>query len=407
MRKQIKRQLRKIAFDPYVFFKYNMIISYGFGFLISLMYFEGEYIYYTLRTMLIVVSGFLLFSLGWKVALKVKINPISYRASKKIAHLFSVVFIGTAVYIFYYTTPAILAGMLGSDFAASELRAMATKGKTGLDSFINGFFYVSSYIGISALALFFFYENKRFKWLLLLLVIFLLMLNGQKSRFIIVVLPIVMLFIQRGKFKQVSRLIMLSMTTLFLAMLSLSFLEIGTNTGHEVIIGVHDRLTTGGRDLFPHQTPLTFIIHRLIWIPYITAVDWFRYIDTVLTENLMGASIPLLSNILDLERINLDNEVFKFQFNVSSGSLGAANTFFPFDLIANFGYISLIIFPFIFGVIFGIIWKGLPRPLNLFVFVWLFAFQASSFQALFLGGGMFIVLGVILVKNIIKPKQYF
>lgn len=381
-----------------------MFITYGFGFFISLVFLEDEYIIYSLATMGIIITGILFFGVGWSITQKIAIKKISYNGCLKLSYFFTGVFLLAAYYIFSETMPAIFAEILGSDMTASQLRAAATKGKSGIDSIINGLFYASSYIGISFLALIFFFEERKYKWFVFFIVVFLLVLNGQKSRFIIPLLPIMILLIQNNKFKNVSRLFVIGAGTLFLLMLSLNFLEIGSNSGHFVVIDTHQRLTQGGRDLFVNQTPLKFIVHRMVWIPYITAIDWFRYIDTVLTENLMGATIPIFSNILGLERINLDNEVFKFQFNASSGSLGAANTFFAFDTVANFGYIGLLILSPIFGVIFGLIWKGLPRPFNLMVFLWLYSFQSSSFQAIFLGGGMFIVLFLILAKNIIQPR---
>ena len=404
MRKIIKKLLGNISLNPFKFFLVMMFISYGFGFFISLIYLNDEYIVYSLSTMAIILSGVFLFGSGWAIAKKITIQPLSYNACVKTSYIFTAIFLLSAYYIFSETPPAVFANILGTDMSASQLRAAATKGKSGIDSIINGLFYASSYIGISFLALIFFFEERKFKWFVFFIVVFLLVLNGQKSRFVIPLLPIMILFIQNHKFKHVSRLIFIGAGTLFLLMLSLNFLEIGSNSGHYVIIDAQERLTQGGRDLFAHQTPLKFIIHRLIWVPYITAIDWFRYIDTVLTENLMGASIPIFSDIFGLERINLDNAVFKFQFNVSLNSLGAANTFFAFDTIANFGYIGLLILSPIFGIIFGLIWKGLPRPFNLMIFLWLYSFQSSSFQAIFLGGGMFIILSLVLAKNITKPR---
>ena len=404
MRKIIKKLLGNISLNPFKFFLVMMFISYGFGFFISLIYLNDEYIAYSLSTMAIILSGVFLFGSGWSIAKKITIQPLSYNACVKTSYIFTAIFLLSAYYIFSETPPAVFANILGTDMSASQLRAAATKGKSGIDSIINGLFYASSYIGISFLALIFFFEERKFKWFVFFIVVFLLVLNGQKSRFLIPLLPIMILFIQNYKFKHVSRLIFIGAGTLFLLMLSLNFLEIGSNSGHHVIIDAQERLTQGGRDLFAHQTPLKFIIHRLIWVPYITAIDWFRYIDTVLTENLMGASIPIFSDIFGLERINLDNAVFKFQFNVSLNSLGAANTFFAFDTIANFGYIGLLILSPIFGIIFGLIWKGLPRPFNLMIFLWLYSFQSSSFQAIFLGGGMFIILFLVLAKNITKPR---
>lgn len=404
MKKLFRKLLTNISRRPFKFFLVMMFISYGFGFFISLVFLNDEYIAYSLATMTIIIVALLLFGFGWSITQKIAIRKISYNGCLKISYIFTAVFLLSAYHIFSETTPAILADLLGADMTASQLRAAATKGKTGIDSIINGLFYASSYIGISFLALIFFFEERKYKWFVFFIVVFLLVLNGQKSRFIIPLLPIMILLIQNNKFKNVSRLFWVGAGTLFLLMLSLNFLEIGSNSGHFVIIDNQQRLTEGGRDLFVHQTPIKFIIHRLIWIPYITAIDWFRYINDVLTEPLMGATIPIFSNIFGLERINLDNEVFKFQFNVSSGSLGAANTFFAFDTIANFGYIGLLFLSPIFGIIFGIIWKGLPRPFNLMVFLWLYSFQNSSFQAIFLGGGMFIVLFIILAKNITTPR---
>ena len=407
MQKAIRKQLVKIAFNPFVFFKYNLLITYGIGFVISMFLFKDEYFYYSLKTMAIISFSFFLFWLGWRSIEKVKIKKLTYQSSKLSTYLFALIFILTSSYIFYYTPPAILGSLLGSDLTSSELRAMATKGKTGIDSIINGFFYASSYIGVGAFVLLFFYEKRHFKWLVLFIAIFVLLLNGQKSRFIIVILPLLMFFIQNREFKYIKILVSIAGVSLFLVMLSLSFLDIGTNTGHTVLIETQERLTQGGRDLFENQSPLKFIIHRLVWIPYITAVDWLRYIDTELTEYLMGGSIPLLSNVLGVDRINLDNAVFKFQYNVSSSSLGAANSFFAFDLIANFGYVGLLMLSPLFGMVFNIIWKGLPSPFNLMVFVWLYSFQASSFQALFLGGGMFIILFAILAKNITSSTTQY
>jgi len=398
-----------MSFSPLYFYNANLFLTYAIGFIISLFVLRGEYFYYSLGVAFIISISTLFFNLGWFVTTKIRIVPLSYPQTSKISYLFTLIFILTASYIYYKTPPALLASFMGSEYTVSELRAMATKGKSGIDSFINGFFYASSYIGLGFFVLLAFYKNFRLKWLVLLGSILLVMLNGQKSRFLIPLLPVIFLYIQRGNFKLVNGLLIIGSSTLIIALIALNF------TGGEYSslsnLDTQERVTQGGRDLFEQRTSVSFIIHRIFWIPYITAIDWLRYIDTSLHEYLMGASIPVFSNLIGVDRVNLDNAVFKFQYDVSYKSLGSANSFFAFDAIANFGYGVLLVLPVMLGMVFATIWKGLPEPFNLMIFVWLFSFQSSSFHALFLGGGMFIVFFLILLKNILSlavttPQQH-
>lgn len=401
--KPLRNLIVSLSKRPLEFYLINMVITYLGGFLIATILLNYDYKLYSIKVAIIIATALLFFWGGWKLTGKIKIIQLTYNECKLSAYFFSLIFLFSLLYIFKDNPAPLLSNLLGSDMTSSELRALATKGKSGFDSIINGMAFASSYIGIGLLSIYFFHKNAKLKWIILAVATFFLLLNGQKSRFIIVFIPIIIILIHQNKFKQLKTSMILGAITLFLVMTVYGFSDFEKINENIKYQDTQTRLTEGGRDLFSTQTTSNFVIHRKFWIPFITAIDWLRYKEQYLPDQLLlGASIPGVSSIFGMERINLDNEVFKFQFNASSSSLGAANTFFAFDALINFGWIGVIGISIISGSIFVIIWKGLAYPFNIIIFVWLYSYQSSSLQALLLGGGMFIPLILILIKNILR-----
>lgn len=86
----------------------------------------------------------------------------------------------------------------------------------------------------------------------------------------------------------------------------------------------------------------------------------------------------------------IENEVFKFQYNSGSGSLGTANTHYALDAYVNFSFYGVVLYSMFAGLILGFIYKYLPRPFDAITYNYIYAISFSSLHANFMGGGLWL-----------------
>jgi len=96
-------------------------------------------------------------------------------------------------------------------------------------------------------------------------------------------------------------------------------------------------------NLFTEKNQALLIINRIVWIPYVTAVDWFRYQDIHMQEGyLLGRSIRPLAYLLGTERFYLEKEVAELQWGGPSGA--TSNAVFFADAWLNWGALGVVVY---------------------------------------------------------------
>lgn len=107
-------------------------------------------------------------------------------------------------------------------------------------------------------------------------------------------------------------------------------------------------------NIFTEKNQTLLIINRIIWIPYVTAVDWFRYQDIKLNGNyVLGQSIRPLAYLSGKDRIYLEKEVAELQWGGPSGA--TSNAVFFADAWLNWGAIGVILYSAILSITIKII----------------------------------------------------
>lgn len=191
-----------------------------------------------------------------------------------------------------------------------------------------------------------FMARSRWRFVVLGAFLFSLALTLEKSRALVAMLPLVVIFVNGGKAKKAYFV----MIWLVLLIVLVSALARGGLTSEESaqeanpLSGVPDAY-----NLFVGETSqVYYIINRVWYIPYVTAIDWLRYREIILNgESTQGRSISAIAWITGEERISLEQEVFGFQWGQNETGTGSANTAFYVDAYLTFGYLGVILYSII------------------------------------------------------------
>jgi hypothetical protein len=147
-----------------------------------------------------------------------------------------------------------------------------------------------------------------------------------------------------------------------------------------------------------------YLTNRIIWIPYVTAYDWFRFHREVLADrHLFGESIGVVAWARGLDRYPTENQVFKYQYGVFAVSTATANAVYFADAYLNFGWIGVVLYSLMIGVIFHVIRASRSLPLLAVSVMSTFGLMVGSFPANVLSGGLFVL--VLLAWLLREPER--
>lgn len=398
--------LQKCIQNLYQFHVLATALIYLPGLFISLFFLDYEYRYYSITFILILIAGFLFSYLGWNYARKRRRrrNPANEIISLRVFYILILVFIATAIYIFTQTPPALFSS--GDAVVVSELRAASTKGKAGIDSIINVLHFASSYVGLPSIVLVAFWREWKTKYLLLFISILSLLLSLQKARAIIIFIPLLVMYASRGYTRRT-----ITIFSGFFLLIYIASNLVGLDNSFFQNISYDPsfiaRATSGSdRMLFANPSIIEFIINRVVWIPTITALDWLRFHSEVLNADfLWGSTTPILYQILGhSSRFRIENEVFKYQFNAASESLGSANSHYLLDAYINFGIFGVIAYAFIFGFLLGLTSRNMPKPIYFCIYNYAYTAVIGNLHSLLFGGGWLIFAFLAIKKDWVVKK---
>lgn len=184
---------------------------------------------------------------------------------------------------------------------------------------------------------------------LLLFFLFSLALTLEKGRALVALLPLATVLYNSKGAKKAAQILLILLVFIF----GVSFLARGgmSNAAASTVVREADADSTvvGGADgvpdeynLFKGGSQAGYLINRVVYIPYITALDWLKYKEDILQgQNLWGRSIGLIALMLGEEKVNLEREVFTYQWGQNPTGTGSANTVYYVDAYLNFGALGV------------------------------------------------------------------
>jgi len=152
------------------------------------------------------------------------------------------------------------------------------------------------------------------------------------------------------------------------------------------------------RDALPRSA--AFMLNRVLWIPYITGYDWFRYQDEILEgKYLYGRTAGPVAWFQGEERFAAEKEIFKYQYGQSATPTATANAVFFADAYLNFGWPGVIVYSLLLGVIFGLLSTSASLPVASVTVMSSFGVVVASFTANLLSGGLLVLLLLAFVSR--------
>jgi len=139
------------------------------------------------------------------------------------------------------------------------------------------------------------------------------------------------------------------------------------------------------------------LVNRAVWIPFVTVYDTFRYwLEMQDGRHLLGITSRPVALVHGVEVLNLEREVFRFQFGGNEDTTGNSNAAFFADAYVNFGVFGIIGFALLVGGILGWI-STLEHPAcSAAGAVLAFGFAGSAVLPMLWSGGVWLFVLVVL-----------
>lgn len=188
-----------------------------------------------------------------------------------------------------------------------------------------------------------FIAKSKWRFYVLFGFLFSLSLTLEKGRALVAMLPLIVIFVNLGNRKKAY--IIICCLVLLISVVSLvarGGLASSENEGDtNPLSGVPDEY-----NLFVGETSqFYYIVNRVWYIPYATAIDWLRYrVIKLNDESTEGMSISAIAWATGSERVNLEQNVFTFQWGQNETGTGTANTVFYVDAFLTFGYLGVFLY---------------------------------------------------------------
>ncbi len=248
-----------------------------------------------------------------------------------------------------------------------------------------------------------FFHATRKRLAITIIFILSLAITLEKGRAIVALLPLFYININNGNFRKAFK------TGIYLLIIItiISFIARGGLSPQDIDQGVMQK-TPDSYNIFQNdENQIYYIINRIIYIPYITAIDWLNYLDLVLKNELVyGKSISIVASIFNEETFNLEREVFNFQWGQNETGTGSSNTVFYIDSYLNFGYIGVILYSSLLALLIRIVVLSRNTPLISALTISMYFTTFHSLTAVLFSGGLsFLVLISILFKNTNIPSK--
>lgn len=157
-------------------------------------------------------------------------------------------------------------------------------------------------------------------------------------------------------------------------------------------------------NVFASKNPILLVANRIVWIPYATAIDWFRYHKEVLQRKyVLGRSIGPVAFLMGEKRLSLEREVANFEWGGDSGN--TSNAVFFADAWLNFGLAGVIFYSALLAITIKIIVRTGYQPLMAasVMPVWIACF--SPLPPVYFSGGLGFLLALAVIFGSSSARQ--
>lgn len=144
---------------------------------------------------------------------------------------------------------------------------------------------------------------------------------------------------------------------------------------------------------------VSWLLNRIVWIPYVTAYDWLKVHEEILKGELhYGRTIGIVSWLMGKPKLDLERVVYEYQFGPSPYGVGGANTIFVIDAKLAFGWAGVVLYCVVFGLCAAVIYMSDNLVVKVASITSIFTASVSSLTATLLSGGLFfyVVLALML-----------
>lgn len=268
--------------------------------------------------------------------------------------LLALFFISFLSYTIYSASsiPLIVSIMGGSIDEISSSRALFLKGREGFESilvYINSL--LSSFIIPYILIKLYHSQSRFFKYFLLIFSTYSI-ISTEKAFFIRWALPLTSLFYlisisENPSYKRKIKIVLI--LSLFIIFSNIIFSGISGEDGFEKIDIIDFFSATYSKEIL-NKNSLVFFIWRTLSVPIFTAIDSLKTFNKVFFGNIFfGATNGTLSNILNIERIWFERDVFAYQWGQNESGTMSSNAVYFIEAYVNYGWPGIVLFSFYIG----------------------------------------------------------
>jgi hypothetical protein len=149
------------------------------------------------------------------------------------------------------------------------------------------------------------------------------------------------------------------------------------------------------------QDSLQHLIWRSVAIPLVTAADAIRVLEEQFSGQLLwGSTSSFIASFFGMERIEFECLVFAAQWGQNSTGTGSANSVYITEAFINFGWIGVIIFSFLIGLMMRMFSVSRDEAFRALWPLFAFGVYTSGLIGLLLSNGFIILFAVTLFTRI-------
>lgn len=141
----------------------------------------------------------------------------------------------------------------------------------------------------------------------------------------------------------------------------------------------------------------TYLLNRLLWIPFVTVYDTFQYWAITHDGFLYLRVNRHLAALAGVEFADLERRVFLFQFDSGEESLGNSNAAYFTEAYVGFGFAGVCGFSLMVGVLFGWVLKSGVAAFVCTLPVIAFGLLSVSLISMLFSGGLLIFILCLLL----------
>ena len=320
---------------------------------------------------------------------------------------FSLVVISLYTFFIFYTVvtapkiPLFEAIMGASSSDIANYREMFFKARTGFDRilvYINALFTVSILPFLVALL---YLTKSKYRHIFLVFFILTLLLSMEKSLIARAILPLLVLVVN-GVIIEKYISVNIILGVLFIGLIFITTLTLGRLSSDNVVLIQEvidiDPITARYFIISNPDNVIQFLLNRIFWIPYITAIDWLSYFNEILHRDYVyGASSSLISGLFGMERMNLERLVFEYEWGQNESETGSSNTVYFVDIFLNFGWIGVIVSNMIIALVVNFFEFCDNKAANATFFVFAYFIVTSSLIAVLFSSGLLLLMFLMLI----------